>query len=348
MSMIDVRDFGATGDGETDDTEAIAAAVLAAESATGVVYLPAGTYRTTAELSANPRRIAIRGDGPQSTFLRPELSAGQYALTLGWDHTIDPSAGIGPFDALTGLSIYGEAGNGIRMHSSVGHAHSMTIRDVSLYGFDRQVSVGDYVYLAHLDRVFFNNAGEFGLYVGDVNGSGENISLTSCVFSGGAGTGLFVDESGASVYAWGCSFDYLARAIWQRAGVVSATSCHFELGTTYGPGGEVVKLDRRGSVNRPMLTLTDCDLYDAWDNYDCFARLSGVNGDNGLRMTNVYVRNQLGGNPRPYLVRDDGGYRSNVVVTGAWYGRGDFPVPKMRRLDGSEVSLTAGVAHVVA
>ena len=40
-------DYGATGDGSTDDTTAIAAAIDAAEASGGTVFFPAGTYRVT-------------------------------------------------------------------------------------------------------------------------------------------------------------------------------------------------------------------------------------------------------------------------------------------------------------
>src|SRR5689334_16331675 len=50
----DVRAFGAAGDGTTDDTAAIAAAVLASYGASGdhkPVFLPKGTYLVTSQLT---------------------------------------------------------------------------------------------------------------------------------------------------------------------------------------------------------------------------------------------------------------------------------------------------------
>jgi hypothetical protein len=51
--LFNVRDaqFGAKGDGTTDDTAAIQAAIAAAENVSGVVYLPRGLYKLTAALS---------------------------------------------------------------------------------------------------------------------------------------------------------------------------------------------------------------------------------------------------------------------------------------------------------
>ncbi len=49
---LDVKDYGATGDGTTDDTAAIASAVSVASAAGGgVVYFPAGTYLVSSALA---------------------------------------------------------------------------------------------------------------------------------------------------------------------------------------------------------------------------------------------------------------------------------------------------------
>jgi hypothetical protein len=52
---INVKDYGATGNGTTDDTAAIQAAITAAKAATpqkSAVYFPRGSYRTTLSLNA--------------------------------------------------------------------------------------------------------------------------------------------------------------------------------------------------------------------------------------------------------------------------------------------------------
>jgi len=45
--VINVKDFGATGNGTTDDTAAIQAAISTMGSSTGSLYFPEGTYKTT-------------------------------------------------------------------------------------------------------------------------------------------------------------------------------------------------------------------------------------------------------------------------------------------------------------
>lgn len=64
-ASVNVKDFGAVGDGVTDDTAAIQAAIDAVEAKTTrpSVYLPSGIYRTTAKLEISTRFMQIIGDG---------------------------------------------------------------------------------------------------------------------------------------------------------------------------------------------------------------------------------------------------------------------------------------------
>ena len=341
--ILDVRDYGATGDGVTDDTAAVQSAL---NTVSGVLYFPAGTYRTTSPLTANPRRVAIRGDGSQSSIIAAELQPGQYALTLGWDANVAQK--WGPIDAVAGLMMQGTAGNGIHMQGSGANpqAQAMTLRDVGFHGFDVQVDLGNYVFLTRFDRCFFVGFTTYGVRLDNVSTSGENVSFAGCSFADGAGTAVYTNTSGASLHFSQCSFDYCKRVAWQRAGSLTFSACHFEADATYGPGGEYLLLDRRGEVSRPLMALTDCDLYDGWDNYDTFIRLRGTNGDQGLRLVNLYMGPRSAGGCL-YLIRDDGPWPSSVHVSGLWYARGDFPARKMRKQDGTDLVLNVGPDYVL-
>lgn len=63
-NAIDVRTFGAKGDGVTDDTAAIAAARSAAIAQSKDLYFPAGVYLIAGELVHPGTFLGIRGDGP--------------------------------------------------------------------------------------------------------------------------------------------------------------------------------------------------------------------------------------------------------------------------------------------
>lgn len=63
-----VKDFGATGDGTTDDTTAIQDAIDSFDGNGGVLYFPSGSYRTTATITINNNGIYLIGDGMIGTL----------------------------------------------------------------------------------------------------------------------------------------------------------------------------------------------------------------------------------------------------------------------------------------
>lgn len=66
LDSVDAKDFGATGNGLTDDTIALQNAINAAQNAFGAeLYIPAGKYKITAQLNVT-KHLAIRGAGSQN------------------------------------------------------------------------------------------------------------------------------------------------------------------------------------------------------------------------------------------------------------------------------------------
>ena len=61
LDWFDVRDYNAAGDGKTDDTKAIQAAITAAEPSGGTVYFPVGQYLVTP--SAGTPALTVAGNG---------------------------------------------------------------------------------------------------------------------------------------------------------------------------------------------------------------------------------------------------------------------------------------------
>jgi len=64
---INVRDFGAVGDGLADDTTAFLRAIEAVRE--GAILIPRGRYRITAMLRVRKRGVVLRGEGEDQTVL---------------------------------------------------------------------------------------------------------------------------------------------------------------------------------------------------------------------------------------------------------------------------------------
>jgi hypothetical protein len=84
--ILSVKDFGAKGDGVTDDTAAIQAAVNAAMTGAGILYFPANDnsqfYKITAPINITTP-ITIVGAGPRYTIvLGVGMAAGQYVFNI--------------------------------------------------------------------------------------------------------------------------------------------------------------------------------------------------------------------------------------------------------------------------
>ena len=83
QQSLNVRDFGAKGDGKADDTAAFQQAVTAALAVRGEVYVPTGRYRITKTIDCNP----VWGEHAGRGVLDPGKILSRSGMGLRGEHT---------------------------------------------------------------------------------------------------------------------------------------------------------------------------------------------------------------------------------------------------------------------
>lgn len=115
--------YGATGDGATDDTAAIGAAITAAAAiGGGIVFFPAGAYRITAAL-ALPDKVSMLGAGAGATLLGID-HATENAVTV-------TSTFIAERQFIANMTIAANQAN-VGAHIGVSSSKGLIIRDCHL------------------------------------------------------------------------------------------------------------------------------------------------------------------------------------------------------------------------
>jgi hypothetical protein len=169
FQVFNVLNYGATGNGTTDDTTAIQSAINACQTAGGgVVFFPPGTYKITAGLTISADNIQIVGSGWSSQILASGAISG-YMLTVN-----APGGGAFRYGILIADIFF----NGASI--------------AALNGLDIQTT-----YSAKIDHVRIRFV--FGIAIhmdGSSGNTGAYNSIIAChITDGGAGVGVQTDFS---------------------------------------------------------------------------------------------------------------------------------------------------------
>jgi hypothetical protein len=198
---VSVKDFGAVGDGTTDDTSAFEAAIVAVSSTKGgIVYVPPGQYKTSRRLDL-PAPIRLRGGGTGRSCAAASTCITVSASTTAiWAMPSSINGGIEDM-WIQSLSA-GATGttDGIWLQGQTYTIRNATISGFSRYGVNCD-SVGGVGNADHLqmDHVYLYANGSHGYYANGTDCNVQHVHNSLAYSNGGYG---FYQASGAS-NVWG-------------------------------------------------------------------------------------------------------------------------------------------------
>lgn len=230
--VVSVKDFGAVGNGTTDDTTAIQAAITYAQNQpAGVVYFPpivSGTngYRITAELVVSAS-VALRGASPLGVVIYGDTLASGKAI-IHVDGTISPNL---EFVEVSNMVLY--ASNSTPDLLKINRVANSAFRDIGLRGGRNGLAItGNRTFSNHYERIIFYTGSitrtvDFGAFTG-----GGQHTFVGCSFGGTVGVNVSSDSvvDGGLTFT-GCNFEACAKeGLYINGSVYGLTlnGCRFE------------------------------------------------------------------------------------------------------------------------
>jgi hypothetical protein len=211
--VLSVKDYGALGDGSTDDSAEIQAALADADPGF-TVYLPPGVYVTSSPLIIPPqvRLLGSHGghiDDVTGSLIKPSSSFTGDAIILMVDQATGSYAGPSieqRIENLTidGINITGSTTDGIL---ALGYVHGVYITDVQVRHIpDRGVGTtsngSGSAYSWHVSRLHVSSTGGIG-----INAAITDSTWMDCEVIGATGHGWFVGGAGNSAFI-GCRSEW--------------------------------------------------------------------------------------------------------------------------------------------
>lgn len=259
-SLLNVKDFGAKGDGVTDDSTAIQAAFDTASAQGKDVGFPPGTYKCLTGLRWDPVMHSVRGYG--AVQLDFSAMATGYAITVTGQGSRSNSLGFNQsLHEMAGLKILGPDTDATTVDcfylNDTANGSHVNFDRLFVFGFRDQWYLDTNLWCVRWSRSIFGHAHRriFAIYA--VANSGENFQLHGCTLysstnAAGTATAIYTDAAGnADTHLVMCSLDYNNVEIDHNSGSLDLVSCHLEDRST----GPMVKLSSSAGLAHTSLSI---------------------------------------------------------------------------------------------
>lgn len=246
FEWLSVTDYGATGDGATNDRAALQAAIDAVPSTGGILWFPPGTYVITTALVLKPNLVLL-GAGINASIIK------QTATTLNALQGVDVHT-----MAIRDLQIQGPAsgsGNGIVLtRSSNANIRYLNFNNVYIRQFGNDGLAVSNCIVSKFDTVICENNGRYGFYFYGVTAgaAGTSVALDACYANTNTVAGFSFYNMVYSVLSACASEGHPTNYLLDTCQSMQLSACGSEVMTSGGTGFKIT-----GGFG---ITLTSC-----WD-----------------------------------------------------------------------------------
>ena len=237
--IVSVKDYGAVGDGVTDDTAAIQAAINYAQTlANGAnIYFPVGTYKVTSTLTAQCDKVGIVGNGAAIQATGFGSSTVLFSLTHS-STTAWPSFKTLRIEGLK-ITSSGKTGicfdvAGVAVDKFASQIH---YRLLNIQNFNIAFRYGNYAFTPMISECSVTSCNQVFNQIGSVS-TGAHFVFEKCLFSGNGSkspnTVAFYFGSTQTYKFIACDIEAPEYTLMQSDGSdVYISDCHFEMNVGY-------------------------------------------------------------------------------------------------------------------
>jgi hypothetical protein len=225
--IVNVKDFGAKGDGVTDDTYAIQASIdsLVDTQAKGVVLIPTGKYVINSKLEIDVAYVSIKANG--ATIDASNITSGEAIHVYGSYYPPYYQA----MNCLEGFELIGAGRDtdaiGILFDSTTGSTSHTNYFKININKFKTGIVFGSHSYAQSFINCDVSDCKTCVLMPTGYTDYGERISFIGCTLYN-SNNAIDISNPSGAFFICQTSIDYTRHVATVTAGVLFLTDCHIE------------------------------------------------------------------------------------------------------------------------